>query len=115
MKNELKLYDHDLRVPMLELSDNHTWWQITNPLIDEEIFYFYVDFYLELVRSHYKNLEIHLCGRSGRHVCIEDTPQNRKRYFAIQKRLEKAENEMIVLLNGYTEEKRKLFKEGKIA
>lgn len=29
-------------------------------------------------------ITIYTLGRSGRHVCIEDTPENRKRYFVLQ-------------------------------
>lgn len=103
MKSEIKLYTHDQKVPLLELSDNHTWWEINNPLVTDDIFDFYVDFYLELVRSHYKDLEIGLYGRSGRHVCIKDTPKNRRRYLAVQKRFLAAEAEMVSCLNALTE------------
>lgn len=31
-------------------------------------------------------IEIYQLGRSGRHICIEDTPRNRKRYASLQRK-----------------------------
>jgi hypothetical protein len=32
------------------------------------------------------NIELFQLGRSGRHICIEDTPRNRRRYASLQKK-----------------------------
>lgn len=103
MKKEIKLYTHDQRVPLLELSDNHTWWEIDNPKVDWEIFDDFVTMYLNEVERKYKNLTIGLYGRSGRHVCIEDTPINRRRYWAVREAVLDAERRLIQELNEYDE------------
>lgn len=102
MKSEIKLYTHDQAVPLLELSDNHTWWEIDNPEVSWYIFDDFVAMYLNEVERKYKDLEIILAGRSGRHVCIKDTPVNRRRYWAVQEAVLDAERRLITELNAWS-------------
>lgn len=32
------------------------------------------------------DIELYQLGRSGRHICIEDTPRNRRRYASLQRK-----------------------------
>lgn len=104
MKQDIKLYTHDQKVPLLELSDNHTWWEINNPKVNGDMFNVYVSIYLYRVERKYRNLEIILAGRSGRHVCIKDTPVNRRRYWAVRNTVLEAEKRLIAELNAWSGE-----------
>lgn len=42
----------------------------------------------EFQRTH--GIELFCLGRSGRHICIEDTPTNRRRYPSLKKKAEAA-------------------------
>lgn len=66
----------------LELSDNHTLWDIDTPDFDDEEYCFVV----ESARKQFEEVtgvECFLVGRSGRHVCVEDTFDNATRYFEL--------------------------------
>lgn len=81
MEDTIKLYYSDeLRKTMLELSDEHILWRID---IDneQELNEYYADCERERERfsKQYKT-ELYFCGRSGRHVCVNDTFSNRRRY-----------------------------------
>ncbi len=48
---------------------------------------------IDKLEEHFKDLTVYCEGRSGRHICIDDTPINRRRFSAVQEyalRLEKA-------------------------
>ena len=71
---------------MLELSDRHIDWDLgraIKPTSDEDIIGLRYDIarrmYTEDFENHY-HVKVCFCGRSGRHVCIEDTAENRRKY-----------------------------------
>lgn len=88
----------------LQLHDRRIWWDIENPIlasVDGEIFtQQIIDEYINKLEQHYKNLTVYCLGRSGRHVCIENTPINRKRYLAVQKYANKLTEQLIAELNN---------------
>ena len=77
-------FSEEFREEMLELSDNHIWWDI-NRLWTREIdtseleLMFYTEKLGKVFEEHY-HTPVYLCGRSGRHVCVENTPVNRRNY-----------------------------------
>lgn len=100
-----KFYDsEDFRERLLEISDRHIFWEIYNDEITEDLLYAVCDVYLEKLEKAYKDLDIYLTGRSGRHICIKDNAINRRRYFYVKEKCEKLQDEMIYELNNYIEE-----------
>lgn len=76
---------HALRAPVghyrQDLQDNS---DLYDAIVSEEICTFEAD----------HDIELFMLGRSGRHVCIEDTPRNRRRYASLQRKAIKAAREM---------------------
>lgn len=83
----------------LELHDNHTMWNI-NKNFPWEVYEYQVRWACYEMEKHYKDLEIFLLGRSGRHVCVEDTPINRRRYQQLIEYATKLEQEIIDYFNN---------------
>lgn len=93
-------YSEEYRKDMLELSDKHLDWDICSALDKEtdEFFDIHVqclcDHFCELFEEHY-HTAVYRLGRSGRHVCVEDTAANRRRYEHMVKAVD-AMQKMIV-------------------
>ena len=77
-------YAEDFREDMLELSDNRIEWDIANYAegkpINEVHYDYLINEMVMLFKDHYKGNYPYLCGRSCRHVCVKDTPYNRRNY-----------------------------------
>ena len=77
-------FSEGLNKQVLELSDNHLWWDINNAnvrdkeIADETVGRLCYTF-AAIFKAHY-HTQVYFCGRSGRHVCVEDTPANRRNY-----------------------------------
>lgn len=103
---EIKTYDasqYGLGV-LLELHDHHTYWQIDNPRLSSmEPVYMLTDMYLEILQKSFKNLKVYAVGRSARHICIDDTPVNRRRYQKIQDAALLLEQDFIRAINNWEE------------
>lgn len=83
----------------IQLSDNHTLWQIDGlENATSEDYTDFDDLYELLVDQacdkfkEKTGVEIYCLGRSGRHICVEDTPQNRRRYRSLCNAQSKLEN-----------------------
>ena len=83
----------------LELHDHHTIWSINKE--------FSYNDYADAIccarmdmESHFKNLKVYYLGRSGRHVCVEDTPVNRRRYQVLVECAKKMEQKVIDYFNN---------------
>ncbi len=83
----------------LELHDHHTIWAINKP--------FGLDDYADAIcsarldmQSHFKDLKVYYLGRSGRHVCVDDTPVNRRRYHVLVEYAKKLEQGVIDYFNN---------------
>ena len=107
---EIKLYySEEFNRDMLELSDRHVMWDIAHKLpedreVDDTMYSAAVFQHLDNLGSHY-HTEFYQCGRSGRHVCVEDTPTNRRNYRHMVNAVEKAINSLInEEMEFYTEE-----------
>lgn len=88
----------------LELHRNATERELNNPRLDAEQGY---SLYNALVRwaiyefEHRTGIEVYLLGRSGRHVCVEDTPANSRRYQQLKRLALQIERAVIADYNGY--------------
>lgn len=84
----------------IQLSDNRTIWKLDSldMSVDDDtaedmdyLYYSLVDSACQKFQEK-SGVEVFLLGRSGRHVCVEDTDQNRRRYRSLcnlQSKLEK--------------------------
>ncbi len=83
----------------LELHSNRTLWDIDKPFnfndYEAEVFISVLE-----LESHFKNLEVFQLGRSGRHICVPDTPINRRRYKHLVNYANKLEQELINYFNN---------------
>lgn len=93
----VKYYDEDY-VAYIELSDNHTLWEIDNEEFDD-------DSYSAAVLQAADQFEeetgekLYFLGRSARHVCVEDSLENAENYEDLQKVQQKYENDIIETFN----------------
>lgn len=81
-----KYYSEEYRREMLELSDRHIDWDFGHaikPTSDEDMvgvrYEISKRMYTDDFENHY-HVKLRFCGRSGRHVCVEETAENRRRY-----------------------------------
>lgn len=68
---------------MLELHDEHTLWKVENDSLDDEEYGFIVQGLCEMFQAS-TGVSVGCYGRSGRHVCMEDTPLNRLNYHRLR-------------------------------
>lgn len=90
----------------LQLHDHHTMWRLDNKcdaLTEYELEMLYCDFVNSAVEEFKfrTGVEVFLLGRSGRHVCVEDTPENSRKYHYLRRRAEKLENKVIESFNSF--------------
>lgn len=84
----------------IQLSDNHTLFQINNDKID-------MDTYSELLTPYFETfeedtgVELLALGRSGRHICVEFNLDNLKRYDELKQEQRQLEQEFIEYVNSY--------------
>lgn len=96
---DLPLYDND-GIFYIELSDNHTLWNIDNDDLPGDV-------YNELVADavdEFENMtgtDVFLLGRSGRHVCVDLNIDNIKNYAKLIDIQDKLENDVIAKANSY--------------
>jgi hypothetical protein len=83
----------------LQLHDNHTICSINKP--------FSYNDYADMIccarldmQDHFKGLKVYYLGRSDRHVCVEDTPVNRRRYHVLVEYAKKKEQDVIDYFNN---------------
>lgn len=53
-----------------------------------------------IMESHFKNLEVLIRGRGGRHICVKDTPVNRRRYNNLVIFAKKLEQNLVNYFNN---------------
>ena len=97
---EFKFYNATDGFKYLELHDHHTIWQIDNNFKWED-YEDYVSICLYNMEKHFKDLNVYTLGRSGRHVCVDDTPTNRRRYNHLVAYAEKMEQWLISYFNNF--------------
>lgn len=87
-------YDDKLRKDMLQLSDERLLWKIENDNFDETKWNLYCQDLVDSFEETY-NTEIYLLGRSGRHVCVDNTVENKLRFYDMQKTVEDMQKELV--------------------
>ena len=88
---------------MLELSDKRVLWEIRNPKLDDDTYFVMVASELKRFKDTYGET-ISLLGRSGRHVCVPDTQENRERYREMVGWVEASQNRLVAEANKYDPE-----------
>lgn len=92
-KNIMNIYySEEVHDEVIELSDKHVLWDIEDydPLLGE----FLCNLYKEDFFNKYKT-ELHYFGRSNRHVCVENTPENRRRVYNMTRTVRNMQNDFI--------------------
>ena len=84
---------------LLQLSDRRVMWDITNKIpdgyeVDDEMYGAVVFQHLENLEERY-HTEFYVCGCNGRHICVEDTPTNRRNYRHMVKAVNNAIDSII--------------------
>jgi len=72
----------------LELHHERVEWQLDNPrLANDEWAKLWGDIVRDAIQDFERitHTEVYLLGRSGRHVCVADTPENSRRYSYLQR------------------------------
>ena len=87
----------------LELHDNRTCWKLDNDIsIADDLLYQLVEDACTMFEED-TGVEIYGLGRSGRHVCVEDTPENSRKYQYLKSKALKLEAWVIDAFNEYKE------------
>jgi len=90
----------------LQLHDKHTLWKINNEDLPDDFIELYsvdVTAYCDLFVTE-TGVEIYCLGRSGRHVCVDLTLDNLKRYEELRKLALEYEKCIIDYYNNYKDE-----------
>ena len=89
-------YSEDCRNEMIELSDKHVLWSVNNYNEEE-----YDNIVLAMQNEFYKIYKEHvyLCGRSGRHVCVSNIPENRTRVHNMTRTVERMQKQLIKMFS----------------
>lgn len=95
--NWLNELDLPLYKGFLELSKNHTFWKLNTEKSDDEI-----NFLLNCKFEEFKEksgVEIFSLGRSGRHICVENSFENVINYHQLKGLQEELEEEFVAEAN----------------
>ena len=93
----IKFYNSDGTI-LLELSDRRTLNNITNPDIDYAYYSEVVSDYLNQFEQE-TGVDIYIAGRMGRHICVDNSLENAKKYKELQQIQTSLEDKMIKFLN----------------
>jgi hypothetical protein len=91
---QFKFYDG-----YLELHDHHTIWDINKEFSYND----YADAICAAkldMQERFKDLQMYYLGRSGRHVCVDNTPLNRRRYHVLVEYAKQLEQRVIDYFNN---------------
>jgi hypothetical protein len=91
-------YSEEFREDMLEVSDRRMLWEIHSDDFNEDEYYLRCDAARNRLSQHY-HTDIVFCGRSGRHVCMRNTPTNRRNYRHIVKAVRREQDEILKMYN----------------
>ena len=84
---------------LIELSDNRTMQEITNDNIEAEEYWNIANLYLETFEME-TGVEVYTEGRSSRHICVDNTFENAKRYKELQQKQQELEQQFINEINN---------------
>lgn len=94
---DIKFYDG-----YIELSDNHTLWQI-NSCISQEVYWMWVEDFAQFFYEE-TGVVVYCEGRSGRHVVVEGNLDNALQIDKLKEVQQRLEEEFIMKCNNYKEE-----------
>lgn len=85
-------YSDGYREDLIELSDKHILWYVKVSNDDD-----YMIMCLQLASEFEKiyGTELIYAGRCGRHVCVRNTPDNRRRLMNMQRTVCRMQNEVL--------------------
>ena len=89
-------YSEEFREELIELSDRHVLWNINN--YEEEEYLRVVWVMQKEFHKIYKE-HVYLCGRSGRHVCVSNIPENRRRVHNMTRTVERMQRDLIKMFS----------------
>ena len=95
---KVKFYDNGHEM-LIELSDNHTMWDITNEEIDEVIYWEVLQEYANKFEQE-TGVELYTEGRSGRHICVDFDVYDVLYYDYLKEVQERLEKEFVDELNN---------------
>jgi len=80
---------------LIQLSDEHIYWYIK--YAEDDTDFDYEMFIRDLIEEFFDIYEtdLILTGRSGRHVCVKDTPDNRRRLMNMQRTVWRMQNDIL--------------------
>lgn len=85
-------YSEEMQQDMIELSNRHVMWEVEE--YDEELAHILICCYMRNFNDKYRT-DLYLCGRSGRHVCVENTPENRRRVYNMTRTVHNMHNNFV--------------------
>ena len=88
-------YSDGYREELIELSDEHIWWYIKFGPNDTDTHYYV---FVQLMCEEFKDIygtDLILTGRSGRHVCVKDTPDNRRMFANMKRTVWRLQNKIL--------------------
>lgn len=94
----IKYYEFE-GITYIQLSDNRTLNEITVDNLDVDYYTAVVEEYLGKFEQE-TGVEVYQAGRMGRHIVVDNTLDNAKRYEQLQEVLFRLEKEMINFING---------------
>lgn len=94
---DIKFYDG-----YIELSDNHTLWQI-NSCITPEVYWMWVEDFAQIFYEE-TGVKVYCEGRSNRHVVVEGNIDNALQIDKLKEAQQRLEEEFINKCNNYKEE-----------
>lgn len=94
----IKYYEFE-GITYIQLSDNRTLNEITVDNLDVDYYTAIVEEYLGKFEQE-TSVEVYQAGRMGRHIVVDNTLDNAKRYEQLQEVLFRLEKEMINFING---------------
>ena len=98
LTDSVKYYEFE-RITYIQLSDNRTLNEITVDNLDVDYYTAIVEEYLGRFEQE-TGVEVYQAGRMGRHIVVDNTLDNAKRYEQLQEVLFRLEKEMINFING---------------
>ena len=89
-------YSDGYHEDLIELSDEHILWHVKFASDAEYDFdYMLLCQQLALEFKEIYGTDLIYAGRSGRHVCVEDTPDNRRQLMNMQRTIWRMQNEVL--------------------
>lgn len=87
----------------LELHQNYTMWELNNDKLSDEDYNLLVEDAVRVFEDE-TGVKLYGLGRMGRHICVEDTPENSRKYQYLKKKALGLEKWVIDTFNNMKED-----------